>query len=342
MHSSPISASQIACLETVSLVGLREGSPAAVQALLRAARKQGIFYLDLSSISADGDTVTRLYQLAQDLFRLPLEQKMQYDVDRLGEWKINGYKPVGRNVGGLSGERDGFESYGIPCHAVLNPTGQGSFAKPDILEQELELVRRFMRGCTEMVEIILRTLSASLPLPGGITFEAFHREGDAYFNLLRLLRYEPSSDGDLRFRVPQPAHTDLGSVTVLFTNAGGLQILDPGARADEWLYVAPRPECAIVNLGDAISIWTDGQMRSIQHRVASLPGQPMAERYSLAFLARPGPVAPMCPLLASESFSTKGSQGALRCEDWMKEKFRRLRGDTRKDLCGSCAVVKSG
>jgi isopenicillin N synthase-like dioxygenase len=45
-------------------------------------------------------------------------------------------------------------------------------------------------------------------------------------------------------------HTDFGSITVLFNQLGGFQVLNPNSH--EWKYVKPQPRCAIINLGDTI------------------------------------------------------------------------------------------
>ena len=51
---------------------------------------------------------------------------------------------------------------------------------------------------------------------------------------------------------PQTAHTDLGSLTLLFTGAPGLQVLTPGSK--EWAFVMPKKNCAVVNIGDGKSM----------------------------------------------------------------------------------------
>ncbi|KAJ5175403.1 oxidoreductase [Penicillium canariense] len=107
-------------LETVNITELRKFSRGASQKVAQAAKEQGIFYLDLTddNLSSNGN-IEGVAALSEEIFQLPFTEKMQFDVDKLGEWKINGYKPVGRNVGGLPGQRDGFESYG-GCFQSLN------------------------------------------------------------------------------------------------------------------------------------------------------------------------------------------------------------------------------
>jgi isopenicillin N synthase-like dioxygenase len=83
------------------------------------------------------------------------------------------------------------------------------------------------------------------------------------------------------------AHTDFGSVTILFNRVGGLQVLPPGEK--DWVYVKPLPGHCIVNLGDAMVKFTNGLLRSNIHRVVAPPGKQVTQtRYSLVYFARPG------------------------------------------------------
>ena len=158
------------------------------------------------------------------------------------------------------------------------------------------------------------------------SFEAFHRPDAPAPDIIRLLKYSASAEGDSEFRVPQTPHTDLGSLTMLFADSPGLQIKPDGC--DEWLYVMPKDNHIIINLGDAMSLWSGGLYRSVLHRVASLPGKGMSERYSLAFLMRPENQAPMVSLLSDSPVS---DSEVLTSEDWIKAKFGILRGETEKD-----------
>lgn len=82
------------------------------------------------------------------------------------------------------------------------------------------------------------------------------------------------------------AHTDFGSVTILFNHLGGLQVLPP--NASDYAYVKPLRGHCIVNLGDAMVKFTTGILRSNIHRVANPPGEQQNEtRYSLVYFNRP-------------------------------------------------------
>lgn len=78
---------------------------------------------------------------------------------------------------------------------------------------------------------------------------------------------------------------------------GGLQVWSESSRSagplepdtpGHWLWVAPKPGCAIVNLGDAAVKFTNGVLCSGRHRVVPAPGeQGMLPRYSVVYFVRP-------------------------------------------------------
>ena len=58
--------------------------------------------------------------------------------------------------------------------------------------------------------------------------------------------------------------------------------------SDRWTYVRPLPGYAIINLGDALTKFTSGILRSNVHRVAPPPGAQATEtKYSVVYFARP-------------------------------------------------------
>lgn len=181
--------------------------------------------------------------------------------------------------------------------------------------------------------MILQALSEALSIPAAGGFELFHHQSDSTLDIIRLLKYEAANPAETRtMSIPQTAHTDLGSITLLFANSPGLQLSPKGS--DKWLYVKSKPNSAIVNLGDAICIWSNGIFQSALHRVASLPNQGMTERYSFAYLMRPANKAPMCSLL--EYTKEDSNRDIPSCKDWMQAKFVALRGKTKN---GSTAIL---
>ncbi|PZD36201.1 2og-fe oxygenase protein [Pyrenophora tritici-repentis] len=131
----------LAALTTIDFQKLRSDDADEKQKLWQAATEAGFFYLNYENMPEFEDlaaTVNGIYKLEHELFDLPDEFKMNYDVDKQGTMKLSGYKPIGRNIGGLPGNRDGHESWAIPKNAIfnLNPT---QYAYPPLLSSHLPL-----------------------------------------------------------------------------------------------------------------------------------------------------------------------------------------------------------
>lgn len=94
------------------------------------------------------------------------------------------------------------------------------------------------------------------------------------------------------------AHSDYGSVTLLFRLPGqpGLEVMTP---AGEWASVPVDPEPnsgssklpILVNIGDLLSYWTNGLLKSTVHRVIlptpGISSDKVEDRYSIAYFCHP-------------------------------------------------------
>jgi isopenicillin N synthase-like dioxygenase len=119
------------------------------------------------------------------------------------------------------------------------------------------------------------------------------------------------------------AHSDYGSITLLFRLRGqaGLEVF---TRANEW---APVPVCPpgteddasppiLVNIGDLLSYWTNGLLRSTVHRVAfesgaAVEGESNAEpRYSIAYFGQPANETRLTAVPSARVRQFEGSLGA--------------------------------
>lgn len=155
---------------------------------------------------------------------------------------------------------------------------------PATLESQRELLKAFMTEAHSIVVLLLEILNDDLGLPQD-TLPSLHRLHMCSGDQVRFIK-APSQPVDDR-KTALGAHTDFGSITVLFNRLGGLQILPPGDDAT-WCYVKPLPGHAIINLGDALVKFTNGLLRSNIHRVVAPPGEQAAHtRYSLVYFSRP-------------------------------------------------------
>ncbi len=83
------------------------------------------------------------------------------------------------------------------------------------------------------------------------------------------------------------AHTDFGFLTLLWSqDVAGLQLKTP---AGQWKYVSPVDHGIICNVGDILSFWSAGYLKSTIHRVIRPPeDQAHIHRLGLFYFVRPG------------------------------------------------------
>lgn len=126
---------------------------------------------------------------------------------------------------------------------------------------------------------MLEILAAGLLLPAPFFVER-HRGQNV---TLRLLRYPANLVRCADTQLGAGAHTDYGSLTLLFQDeVGGLEVQGLDGR---WREAPPMPGCVLINTGDLMERWTNRRFRSTPHRV--LPVRGARDRYSMALFVDP-------------------------------------------------------
>ncbi|XP_058199098.1 gibberellin 2-beta-dioxygenase 8 isoform X1 [Rhododendron vialii] len=96
---------------------------------------------------------------------------------------------------------------------------------------------------------------------------------------LRLNRYPPCPISPEVFGLMP--HTDSDFLTILHQDEiGGLQLVKDG----KWIAVKPNQEALIINIGDLFQAWSNGDYRSVEHRVMT---NKLVERFSTAYFLCP-------------------------------------------------------
>jgi isopenicillin N synthase-like dioxygenase len=127
-----------------------------------------------------------------------------------------------------------------------------------------------------------------------------------------MLYYPQTSQPADKETIRAGAHSDYGSLTLLFRLPGqsGLQLQTP----EGWIDVPVSPPSTtdttppiLVNIGDLLSYWTAGLLKSTVHRVTFSGGQ---ERYSMAYFCHPLDDARLeaVPSRVIADFGTKGKE----------------------------------
>jgi isopenicillin N synthase-like dioxygenase len=120
----------------------------------------------------------------------------------------------------------------------------------------------FYWRCEEVAKVVLRALALGIGLEdGGAGLAGCH---SGVNNQLRLLHYPAVAAAELESgRVARmPAHSDWSSITLLFQDeCGGLEVEDP-QRPGEFVPVAPIEGACVVNVGDLLMRWSNGEFRN--------------------------------------------------------------------------------
>ncbi|KAK3360560.1 hypothetical protein B0T25DRAFT_449582 [Lasiosphaeria hispida] len=326
-------------LQTVSIAKLLSKDEAEAQRIFSFCRDPGFFLLDLTdhpegvALLQDAAECARL---AKKLFKgLSIDRKREYKTRQGGGAGIFDMGYFTRDVL-PNGDVKYNETMNFPVQDMFGYSRSADFALPAWLEaQDRDLVMRSMRRANIIGNIVLLGLEQSLGITDG-KLRAAHRLEDPSGDFLRLLRYpgyDPAANADhLRF----PAHKDAISLGLLFTWVGGLQLPAPDAErlAHEeisersWRWARPVPGTAIVNMGDALELLTNGALTSGLHRVVRAPAsQAPHDRYSVLLSLRPANTWPMTPLESPVIPPLTEAQKmgpVLTCAEWGPAKLKAL------------------
>jgi isopenicillin N synthase-like dioxygenase len=154
---------------------------------------------------------------------------------------------------------------------------------PERLPGFREAISVFHEAGLSVLRQIMHGVSLSLGLPEEY-FDAAH---EPHSGAVMLLHYPPITEPLLPGQLRSGAHTDFGTMTLLFHHgsAEGLEIQRPNGT---WLHAPSIPGAAIVNAGDLLTRWTNGQLRSVLHRVVPPQGEAAQRpRYSATLFYEP-------------------------------------------------------
>jgi len=271
---TPTTNASIAPLETIDFGRLLDKDSEEQLRLLALSVKDGFFYLDLQSprikqILSDKENVVKMME---EYFALPHEEKMKDDRGT----HTHGYKPPGTFTGFKEGSQDCYETLKVAYEEMMNH----SLKLPSAVKERANLFESFIGLCHFVNKTMLESLSDVLSLQDKARFEAHHRDNKPSNTTLVLLHYPKQ---DVTAGMGHNKHTDIGSLTLLFTEQWGLQLQQPGS--DDWAFVEPRDGYAIVNVGDSLRFLSEKKFNSCLHRVVPVAAD--EDRYSIAYFLRP-------------------------------------------------------
>lgn len=163
---------------------------------------------------------------------------------------------------------------------------------PFPLSASSNLILRFQNSCHKLCTSILSLLGAALEVSDPTYFASRHDQSQGPSGtIFRMLYYPSTSANQAETSIRAGAHSDYGSLTLLFRLPGqpGLELLS--SQSQTWVPVPVNPSLStlssppiLVNIGDLLSFWTGGLLKSTVHRVTFSGGD---ERYSMAYFCHP-------------------------------------------------------
>lgn len=279
-------------LTTVDISNLED--PKVSKELLDAMVSQGFVFIDGHKFEAG--EVDKIFDLSKEFFELPLEYKQNFPFDNTN----SGYIQFNRENLDPSQKRDFKE--GLNFSGIDFTTGEPSGPVPKWFTEDAER-HKFIKGTilklNRLALDLLLILARSLEIqdseegPGIEWFTSRYKPTSTSGSTLRFLHYPAQNTNDELSEVRAGAHTDYGSMTLLFQkeHQEGLEIYSPVSKKWEKVpFVAStKPDMAppvIVNIGDLLSYWTAGLLKSTIHRVKFSNSQ-AEDRYSIVFFSHP-------------------------------------------------------
>ena len=240
-----------------------------------AARGFGFFYIANHGVSYD--LIDRAYNQANEFFRLPHQDKLQYDIAKSRNHR--GYVPVTERGAYIDeqGERhyEAFDSaLDLPRRSVSER--RHYLMGPNVWPQLRgfrEAATQYYSAATLLGRHLCRAFEIHLELPLGY-FDPFMTQPTSQLRFLHYLENNaPMAADDMNMG----AHTDYECFTILHQTAPGLQVL--AADCSHWITAPPIDGTFVINIGDMLEVWTNGGFRSTLHRVVN-NGR---ERFSMPF-----------------------------------------------------------
>ncbi|KAI0396845.1 hypothetical protein F5Y17DRAFT_418066 [Xylariaceae sp. FL0594] len=294
--------------------------------LVDAAAEYGFVYIKNTGQDISFTQVERAFNISEILFKSPLEDKIRCKIEKNNQ----GWSGMHTETLDPKTQRVGDFKEGFNFGAFVD--GKPTQPVPESMKPYEADLATFREKCHDLCRKILLLFGIGLGVNPPDFFTRAHSPDKPSGSILRFLYYPPPSatpsakEDDVR----AGAHSDYGSVTLLFRLKGqaGLEILTPDGT---W---APVPVCPpgteedpsppiLVNIGDLLSYWTNGLLRSTVHRVTfggsatgdsrhaanPVEGETTADpRYSIAYFCHP---ANDTPLEAVPSERVHSFQGGL-------------------------------
>jgi isopenicillin N synthase-like dioxygenase len=253
------------------------------KAILHGFVTAGFIYL--SNIPITQETRQRVFGKSANFFTLPLDNKLSLSwttpeanrgYSAPGREKVTQETDITKVEEMRQAAPDIKESFEIGRDDEPGHPNQWPVEDRDEVKDFRATMVDFFAQCKSLHVEVMRAIAVALDLSESF-FDSYTDVGD---NTLRLLHY-PSVKSDV-FRinpgqVRAGAHSDYGSITLLFQDAaGGLQVKSPNGT---FVDATPIENTCVVNAGDLLARWSNDLIKSTIHRVVEPPHKEGVKEY---------------------------------------------------------------
>ena len=233
--------------------------------------------------------------LAYEFFALPLEEKMRIPRPRIAATR--GYDPpANQKLAATHGNESppdlqevfGMGDFDLPDDPYYTEGHGLDFFAPNLWPERPARMRPVFEAYYRALDGIGDELMRIFAIALGIDERWFDDKIARSISHIRFNKYMAQTEAPLPGQLRAGAHTDYGTLTVLYgeDRPGGLQAFSPEG---DWIDVRPPQGAFVVNIGDMMARWTNDRWISTLHRVVNPPrGEDDAERLSIAFFHQPG------------------------------------------------------
>ncbi|KAI3317333.1 oxidoreductase [Xylariaceae sp. AK1471] len=270
--------------------------------ITKGAIQWGFVYVRSKGLGFDKNYLDSAFDLARKFFRSDYEVKEDVACGKEYNPGGSGWSGPGREVLDPERQKRGDYKEGMTFNEFPggNP-GQKIPTTLDNTEDKEALIdyhAKFRAVCIKILELFAVGLEIPEEEGGKDWFVSRHdfTKGPSGSNL-RFCYYPTFNDEQAKTFDPTSvrasSHTDFGTITILFQlpEQPGLEVLSP---ENVWEPVAVFPPGTeedefppiVMNIGDLLSYWTEGVMKSTTHRVAIDPNA-NRDRYSIVYFSHP-------------------------------------------------------
>lgn len=272
------------------LNGSPEEKKQLAQDLAQACREVGFVYVINHGVAPD--LLEEAFGWSKKLFDLPEDQKMLAphppgpNVHRGYSWpgleKVSQYihkegEDSDAEDEALRQVQDCKESYEIGSETLAAQPNQ--WLPEDVLPGFRAFTTAFYWKCFETAKELLRAMAVGIGLEDAEYLVRFHSGEN---NQLRLLHYPPVETEKLSSNAlaRMPAHSDWGSITMLFQDdCGGLQV-ENAKKPGEFVDATPIKGALVMNVGDLLMRWSNGKSKiTIKYKVNEYSRAFMTDEY---------------------------------------------------------------